>query len=62
MLKKEAMRKIRGLIEDVVDQTFFITHVRGKMGRRSNGNGLMKKQKKEKANYWVEEKNYMSQV
>jgi hypothetical protein len=51
LLKKEAMRKIRGLIEDVVDQTFFITHVRGKMGRRSNGNGLMKKQKKEKANY-----------
>jgi hypothetical protein len=48
LLKKEAMRKVRGLIEKVVDQTFFITHIQGRMGRGSNGSGLMKEQKKKK--------------
>jgi hypothetical protein len=48
LLKKEAMRKVKGLIENVVDQTFFITHIKGKMGRGSNGSGLTKEQKKKK--------------
>jgi hypothetical protein len=48
LFKKEAMRKVRGLIEDVVDRTFFITHMKRKMGRGSGGSGLTKEQKKKK--------------
>lgn len=48
LLKKEAMRKVRQFIENVVDQTFFITHIKEKMGRGSNRSGLTKEQKKKK--------------
>jgi hypothetical protein len=48
LLKKEAMRKVRGLIEDVVAQTFFIPHIKRKMGRGRSGSGLTKEQRKKK--------------
>ncbi len=48
LLKKKAMRKVRRLIEDVVDHTFFITHIKRKMGRGSSGSGLTKEQKKKR--------------
>lgn len=48
LFKKEAMRKVRGLIEDVVDHTFFITHIKRKTCRGSSGSGLTKEQKKKR--------------